>query len=154
MFAMKFNVFMGYSGFQASFFVVGPGLRQKQSIANRYRMFFETQNGKNACLAIFGFTESAAPLPSDTNGFISLFGNAGFVNYQTAIVFTANKPIRIIGKLIDNRLVIPWRIGQKVLKDLIVRIWNRFSHTFHVLFIRLDQAFEILFRDAANIACT
>ena len=78
MFAMKFKVFMGYSRFKASSLVVDPALRQKQSIADRYGMFFETQNGKNACLTVFNFTELAAPLAGDHGGFIPLFWECRF----------------------------------------------------------------------------
>jgi len=117
-------------------------------------MFFEIQNGKNASLAIVDFVKLATPLPGDTDRLVSLLGGAGFVDKQTAIVFTTNEAIGITGDLINNPLVIPWRVGQKMLKDLIIRTWNSFSYTLHVFFIRLNQAFEILFRDTADIACT
>src|SRR5665811_953185 len=138
MFSMKFNVFFGYSGFQTSLFVVDPSLRQEQSMTDRYRMFFGIQNRKNAGLAIFDFAELATPLSRDAYGLVSLFWHAGFVNYQAAVISAANQKIRITGNLTNNPVFVPWRICQEVLKNLIVRIWNRFSHTFHVLFICLD----------------
>jgi hypothetical protein len=56
--------------------------------------------------------------------------------------------------LINDQLVIPTGICQKVLQHLVVRIRNRLSYTFHILFLGLDESFEILFGDAADIART
>jgi len=62
-------------------------------------------------LTVIGFSELSAPLPGNTNRFVTLFRHAGLVQIQTTVSATAKKCVGIMGNLPDNQLVIPRRIG-------------------------------------------
>ena len=57
----------------------------------------------------------------------------------------------IVDNLFDNQLLVPRRMGQKMLQSLIIGVWNGFSHPLHIFLIGLDQALEILLGGRVDI---
>ena len=67
---------------------------------------------------------------------------------------TAEKRIGVMGNLFNGSLIFPGGIGQKVLQSLIIAVRYSFCHPFHILLGGLNQPFEVLLGNLANISCT
>jgi len=64
----------------AAFLILDPLLGKKQPEVNRDGEVSPSECGNNRHLAIVDFAELAAPLPGDTNRFLPLLRDSGFVD--------------------------------------------------------------------------
>lgn len=74
-------------------------------------MFSTEQASNYTDLAVFGFTELAAPLTGNADGLVSFLGYAGLVENEAAVFTATDKRFGIAGYLIDAPLLVPRRIG-------------------------------------------
>src|SRR5215831_2055920 len=78
-FCLEFYVF-GHTRFLSPRRVVGPGLRQVQSIGDGQTHVIVGDRQRNCYLAIILFAELSAILPRDTDGVLALFGKTRVVD--------------------------------------------------------------------------
>ena len=102
------------------------------------------QRRKNADLAIVHLALTPAPLALNTHRIFAFLGKAAFIDEQTAVGGTAQPLIGFPCHLVEDRTMIPWRVGEHVLKELLIRIDDRFFHALHVLSFGLHQPIEIM----------
>jgi len=107
--------------------------------------------GKYADLAIVNLALLTAILAHYSDRFATFFWKTSFVYKQAAIGLPADLLIGVTTKLINDGIFLPGGLRKKMLIRLIIGVGNRFCHTFHVLFLGLEQSFEVLFGAKAYI---
>ncbi len=117
-------------------------------------MFTAAQSRIDTNLAIVCLSKLPTPLPGNTDRFVSFFRHTGFVQKQTTIVAATKKRVGIMSNLFDHPLIVPGRVGQKMLVNLVVGIWNGFGHSLHIFFGCLNQTLQILAGNGIHISCT
>ena len=80
----------------------------KPGIDKRCRCIID-QRGKDTDLAIVDFAKASAPLPSDADRHLPLFGEACFVDNQAGVWAAAEVTVAVQGDLIHDRTMVPRR---------------------------------------------
>jgi len=101
--------------------------------------------------AVVLFTQAPIPLPRHSHRFATLLLESAFVNVQSDTAICSEQRTGLARDSVHYRPVVPGRVGEKVLQNLIVIIRNRFSHPLHVPFFGLHQAAQILLRCGGNV---
>ena len=88
---------------------------------------------KHPNLAIIHFPESPAVLPLCAHGVRTIFKKPGFIKMYRTVCWVPNQLADSFLNLRDNTFFIPLRIGEEMLKCLMVTVWNCLFHIGHIL---------------------
>jgi hypothetical protein len=102
------------------------------------------QGGKNTYLAVIHFPLATTPLAFYADGMLALFGKATLVDQQATLCCSTQPAIGFLGHLIQDRTMLPRRLGEQVLEALLIGAGNTLFHAFYVLSVRLHQTVEIV----------
>ena len=136
--------FIRYARTLTPFWIIRPFLGQIQAYINRGNVGSIRKCPKNSNLAVIDLAEATQPLTRNANRFFSLLCKAAFI-YQQASTGTTQKSICVLGYMIDNISMIPFGMGQKLLKVARLGFRHHFGHPVHILtWTALHQTTSVL----------
>ena len=110
------------------------------------------QHREHRHLAVVDLAQPPAPLPGNANRTIALLDEAALVDDQGARRLAAQQAVGILADLRDDRLVLPRRVADEVLKLLRAAILNHGGHRLERGSFRLRQATQIALRHRRVVA--
>ncbi len=149
-FLSKFNLrskslfFFRYARTFTPFRIIRPFLGQIEPNINRRHVGAIGQCTKDGHLTIVHLAEATQPLTRNSDRFFPLLRKPAFI-YKQASIGAAQKFIHILGCMIDNLSMIPFGMGQKLLKVPRLGVRHNFGHPVHVLTLTgLHQTASVL----------
>jgi len=86
------------------------------------------------------------PLPPNANRLFALLLKCTFIDIKTGADVAADEVMDIPRHLVHHATIVPGRMGQNILQQLLIAVGHCFGHAIDVPFLGLHQAKQVLLR--------